>query len=238
MEAKKVKVYKSDRENFSLLRGFDFTKRDACKSPVVFLTISVVFYEWDQPKDLQSGKRKVRGAKGTRGSTKKTESKAVEESGTLPPLFKHLQALDGAAASSIFLPPGKGSSPPTQPMKDSWMEKVDLDMHDEPPPPSAVQREKTPVKTLDTLFSARLLGNDTPEPEHEEVSLEDEEKTTCGDPEDSKILRFFKKTAKEVVRWLESAYQIRVPMLFLYEHLVHHLMDEVEILEWVLQIPP
>ena len=90
-----------------------------------------------------------------------------------------------------------------------------------------------PGETLDALFSARLLGNETPEPEHEQVSSEDVEKTLLEDPEDSKILRFFKKTAEELVRWLESIFCVRVSELYLYEHLVTHLMEEVEILAWI-----
>ena len=65
------------------------------------------------------------------------------------------------------------------------------------------------------------------------MSSEDEEKTLLEDPEDSKILRFFKKTAEELVRWLESIFCVRVSELYLYEHLVTHLMEEVEILAWI-----
>ncbi|KAL7860858.1 hypothetical protein AOLI_G00172070 [Acnodon oligacanthus] len=75
---------------------------------------------------------------------------------------------------------------------DNWMEKVPLEIYDASPPPSAVQRETTsevmfdlPSETLSDLFSARLLGNETPEPEHEQVSSGDEEKTLIGDPKDS-----------------------------------------------------
>ncbi|KAL7872570.1 hypothetical protein SRHO_G00075530 [Serrasalmus rhombeus] len=113
------------------------------------------------------------------------------------------------------------------------MEKVGLGVHDGPPPPSAVQSERTPEVALDAVFSARLLGNETPEPEHEQVSSEDEEETLFGYPKDSKILRFFMKTAEELVRWLESTFHPQFPVWFLYEHLVGRLMEEVKMLPWI-----
>ncbi|XP_037393675.1 uncharacterized protein LOC108441297 isoform X2 [Pygocentrus nattereri] len=118
-------------------------------------------------------------------------------------------------------------------MKDNRMEKVGLGVHDGPPPPSAVQSERTPEVALDAVFSARLLGNETPEPEHEQVSSEDEEETLFGYPKDSKILRFFMKTAEELVRWLESTFLPQFPVWFLYEHLVGRLMEEVKMLAWI-----
>ncbi|KAL6491226.1 hypothetical protein MHYP_G00015710 [Metynnis hypsauchen] len=73
------------------------------------------------------------------------------------------------------------------------MEKVGLDLYDEPTLPSAVQRETSPEVTfslpseaLDILFSAWLLGNETPEPEHGQMSSGDE-KTLLVDPKDSKV---------------------------------------------------
>ncbi|XP_036413759.1 uncharacterized protein LOC118798430 [Colossoma macropomum] len=144
-------------------------------------------------KDKKSGKRKDRCAEGSRGPTKKRELKAAEDSGfnQLPPLRqeqeKTSQALNVAvhAQSYSVLPPIRGSCPPpVQAMKGDWLEKVGLDVHDDPSPPPPVQPEKTPELTfdlpsesLDALFSARLLGNETPElngvkefldtPEHE-----------------------------------------------------------------------
>ncbi|KAL7843758.1 hypothetical protein AOLI_G00252700 [Acnodon oligacanthus] len=135
----------------------------------------------------------------------------------------------GPGTSFSFLPPIKGSKPPVQPMKDNWMENS-LGVHDAPPPPSAVQRERTPEVTLDALFSARLLGNETPEPEHEQVSSEDEEETLSGYPKDLKVLSFFKKTAEELVRWLESTFHLGFPGSILYENLVDCLLEEVEML--------
>ncbi|KAL6491225.1 hypothetical protein MHYP_G00015700 [Metynnis hypsauchen] len=189
-----------------------------------------------EPEPGANGKRKVRGAKGARRSTKKRERKAVEESGTLPPPSKHLQALDAALQSSSFLPPIRGSSPPPRTMKDNWMEKVGLDLDDEPTLPSAVQRETSPEVTfslpseaLDILFSARLLGNETPEPEHGQMSSGDE-KTLLVDPKDSKVLTFFQRTAEELIKLLVSTFDVGTHKLSLYEHLVDRLMEEVEIL--------
>ncbi|KAL7875470.1 hypothetical protein AOLI_G00104330 [Acnodon oligacanthus] len=112
------------------------------------------------------------------------------------------------------------------------MEKVGLDLDDEPIPASAVQRETTPEvmfnlpsEALDILFSAWLLGDETLEPEHEQVSL-GHEKTLLADPKDSKVLTFFQRTAEELAKWLESTIDAPVPELFLYERLV----DKVEIL--------
>ncbi|KAL7857932.1 hypothetical protein AOLI_G00180340 [Acnodon oligacanthus] len=81
-----------------------------------------------------------------------------------------------------------------------WLEKVGLDVYDDPSPPPPVQPEKTPEltfnlpsKSLDTLFSAHLLGNETPEPkgvkeflatpeyEHEESQPRVEEVSTAAD---------------------------------------------------------
>ncbi|KAL7857928.1 hypothetical protein AOLI_G00180300 [Acnodon oligacanthus] len=81
-----------------------------------------------------------------------------------------------------------------------WLEKVGLDVYDDPSPPPPVQPEKTPEltfnlpsKSLDTLFSAHLLGNETPEPkgvkeflatpeyEHEESQARVEEVSTAAD---------------------------------------------------------
>ncbi|KAL7880933.1 hypothetical protein SRHO_G00031870 [Serrasalmus rhombeus] len=53
-----------------------------------------------------------------------------------------------------------------------------------------------PSETLDVLFSALLLDNETPEPEHEQISSGDEEKTLLGDPKDSKVPSFFQRTAE------------------------------------------
>ncbi|KAL6478907.1 hypothetical protein MHYP_G00123400 [Metynnis hypsauchen] len=144
-------------------------------------------------KEKKSGKRKERRAKGSRGPTKKRELKAAEDSGfiSLAPVKqeheKTSQALYVAvhAHSYSVLPPIKASCPPpVQPIKGDWLEKVGLDVYDDPSPPPPVQPEKTPELTfdlpsesLDTLFSAHLLGNETPElngfkeflaiPEHE-----------------------------------------------------------------------
>ncbi|XP_017580293.2 uncharacterized protein LOC108443904 [Pygocentrus nattereri] len=50
---------------------------------------------------------------------------------------------------------------------------------------------------------------------------------------DSKFLRFFKKTAEELVRWIGSECHPRFPVCFLYEHLVDRLMEQVKMLAWI-----
>ncbi|KAL7843743.1 hypothetical protein AOLI_G00252550 [Acnodon oligacanthus] len=73
-----------------------------------------------------------------------------------------------------------------------------------------------------------------PEHEHEEGQshVETVSSWTCvlEDPEDSKIRSFFKKTAEDLVRWLESTFHFRGSELLLYECLVDDLMEEEEIL--------
>ncbi|KAL7845405.1 hypothetical protein AOLI_G00235970 [Acnodon oligacanthus] len=143
------------------------------------------------------------------------------------------------------------------------LEKVGLEEHDDPSPPAAVLPEKTPELTLDlssesldTLFSAHHLGNETPEveflttPEHEreesqagvqEVSsgadclssslTEVEEVPLNRGPKDSKALTVppavVKKTAEELVKRLET-FKFRVPVTSFCERLVDHLMDELK----------
>ncbi|KAL7852304.1 hypothetical protein SRHO_G00180890 [Serrasalmus rhombeus] len=181
-------------------------------------------------KEKKSGKRKERQAKGSCGPTKKRELK--EDSGfiNLAPVRqkqeKTCQALyvDMRARSYCVLPPIKASCPPpVQAIKGAWLEKVGLDVFDDPSPPPPVQPETSPEMTfdlpsesLDTLFSAHLLGNETPEmngieeflasPEHEREESQArvevvssaagchrrsptvEEVTLSRDPEDSKVL--------------------------------------------------
>ncbi|KAL6460473.1 hypothetical protein MHYP_G00304390 [Metynnis hypsauchen] len=105
--------------------------------------------------------------------------------------------------------------------------------------------------TPEALFSARLLGNETPEPdvvkefpvtaEHEreegqseieEVSSDAGEETVCGDSKGLKILTVsptvFKRIAEEFVRRLESVHGA-VPLTFsFYKNLVDSLIEEVE----------
>ncbi|KAL7852273.1 hypothetical protein SRHO_G00180750 [Serrasalmus rhombeus] len=219
-------------------------------------------------KEKKSGKRKERQAKGSCGPTKKRELK--EDSGfiNLAPVRqkqeKTCQALyvDMRARSYCVLPPIKASCPPpVQAIKGAWLEKVGLDVFDDPSPPPPVQRETSPELTfdlasesLDTLFSARLLGNETPEvngveeflasPEHEreesQARVEEvssaagcEEVTLSRDPEDSKVLTVppavIKKIAEELVKRLESV-KVEVPVISLYERLVERLIDELETL--------
>ncbi|XP_036413155.1 uncharacterized protein LOC118797966 [Colossoma macropomum] len=102
------------------------------------------------------GKRKDRRAEGSRGPTKNRELKAAEDSGfnQLPPLRqeqeKTSQALNVAvhAQSYSVLPPIRGSCPPpVQAMKGDWLEKVGLDVHDDPSPPPPVQPENSSPDT-------------------------------------------------------------------------------------------
>ncbi|KAL7852305.1 hypothetical protein SRHO_G00180900 [Serrasalmus rhombeus] len=132
--------------------------------------------------------------------------------------------VDIRVPSFIILPPIKASCPPpVQAIKGAWLEKVGVDVFDDPSSPPPVQPETSPELTfdlpsesLDTLFSAHLLGNETPEvngieeflasPEHEreesQARVEEvssaagchrrsptvEEVTLSRDPEDSKVL--------------------------------------------------
>ncbi|KAL7845402.1 hypothetical protein AOLI_G00235940 [Acnodon oligacanthus] len=166
--------------------------------------------------------------------------------------------------SDRVLPPIQAwCPPPVQSIKVAWLEKVGLEEYDDPSPPAAVLPEKTPELTLDlssesldTLFSAHHLGNETPEveflttPEHEheesqagvqEVSsgadclssslTEVEEVPLNRGPKDSKALTVppavIKKTAEELVKRLES-FKFRVPVTSFCERLVDHLMDELK----------
>ncbi|KAL7835761.1 hypothetical protein SRHO_G00281080 [Serrasalmus rhombeus] len=52
-------------------------------------------------------------------------------------------------------------------------------------------------------------------------------------PKDSKFLRFFKKTAEELVRWIGSECHPRFPVCFLYEHVVDRLMEQVKMQAWI-----
>ncbi|KAL7845381.1 hypothetical protein AOLI_G00235730 [Acnodon oligacanthus] len=166
--------------------------------------------------------------------------------------------------SDRVLPPIQAwCPPPVQSIKVAWLEKVGLEEYDDPSPPAAVLPEKTPELTLnlsseslDTLFSAHLLGNETPEveflttPEHEredsqagvqEVSsaadclssslTEVEEVPLNRGPKDSKALTVppavIKKTAEELVKRLES-FKFGVPVTSFCERLVNRLMDELK----------
>ncbi|KAL7845378.1 hypothetical protein AOLI_G00235700 [Acnodon oligacanthus] len=166
--------------------------------------------------------------------------------------------------SDRVLPPIQAwCPPPVQSIKVAWLEKVGLEEYDDPSPPAAVLPEKTPELTLnlsseslDTLFSAHHLGNETPEveflttPEHEreesqagvqEVSsaadclssslTEVEEVPLNRGPKDSKALTVppavIKKTAEELVKRLES-FKFGVPVTSFCERLVNRLMDELK----------
>ncbi|KAL7852279.1 hypothetical protein SRHO_G00180640 [Serrasalmus rhombeus] len=223
-------------------------------------------------KEKKSGKRKERQAKGSCGPTKKRELK--EDSGfiNLAPVRqkqeKTCQALyvDMRARSYCVLPPIKASCPPpVQAIKGAWLEKVGLDVFDDPSPPPPVQPETSPEMTfylpsesLDTLFSARLLGNETPEmngieeflasPEHEreesQARVEEvssaagchrsptvEEVTLSRDPEDSKVLTLpptFIKKMAEELVKRLESLKVGVLVVSLYERLVERLIDELE----------
>ncbi|KAL7857924.1 hypothetical protein AOLI_G00180260 [Acnodon oligacanthus] len=126
------------------------------------------------------------------------------------------------------LPLIKASCPlPVQDIKGDWLENVGLDVYDDPSPPPPVQPEKTPEltfnlpsKSLDTLFSARLLGNETPEPKGVKEFL--------ATPE-YEYEEIIKKTAEELIKHLES-FKVGVPVISLYERLMDRLMDELETL--------
>ncbi|KAL6481901.1 hypothetical protein MHYP_G00099810 [Metynnis hypsauchen] len=120
-----------------------------------------------EQKEKKSGKRKERRAKGSCGPTKTRELKAAEVGRG----FIHLAPVRQEQEKTSQAPPIKASCPPpVQAIKGDWLEKVGLDLCDDPSPPPPVQPEKTskltfdlPSESLDTLFSARLLRNETPE---------------------------------------------------------------------------
>ncbi|KAL7857921.1 hypothetical protein AOLI_G00180230 [Acnodon oligacanthus] len=126
-------------------------------------------------------------------------------------------------------------------MMGDWLGKVGLDVYDDPSPPPPVQPEKTPEltfnlpsKSLDTLFSAHLLGNETPEPngvkeflatpehEHEESQARVKEVSTAAD---------YQSSHQEDSRGAHKA--SGVPVISLYERLMDRLMDELETLSHI-----
>ncbi|KAL7826871.1 hypothetical protein AOLI_G00320800 [Acnodon oligacanthus] len=159
------------------------------------------------------------------------------------------------------LPPIKRRVPVTAwAVKDDWSEKVGLESH-EPSTSHPVRKEKSPDQTtdlpstsLDALFSARLLGNQTPEPDVTEefpvmaeqerkegqsevkVSSKAGEETVSGESQELNFLTVsptvFKRTVEEVSRRLESVYG-EVFQNFPYNSLVDSLIDEVELLEQI-----
>ncbi|KAL7857930.1 hypothetical protein AOLI_G00180320 [Acnodon oligacanthus] len=136
-------------------------------------------------------------------SRAESKSRDVPRAPVVPPRRGSSKALYVAVHihSHSVLPLIKASCPlPVQDIKGDWLENVGLDVYDDPSPPPPVQPEKTPEltfnlpsKSLDTLFSARLLGNETPEPkgvkeflatpeyEHEESQARVKEVSTAAD---------------------------------------------------------
>ncbi|KAL7858219.1 hypothetical protein AOLI_G00183210 [Acnodon oligacanthus] len=94
-----------------------------------------------------------------------------------------------------------------------------------------------PGKSLDALFDACLLENETQEPnEINEVlvtsDLEREEGQAQVE-EVSSAMNLIKKTAKELIKPLESSFNVGVSVMFLYKCLVEHLMEELETLSQI-----
>ncbi|KAL7867971.1 hypothetical protein SRHO_G00093550 [Serrasalmus rhombeus] len=124
-----------------------------------------------------------------------------------------------------------------------------------------------PSKSLDALFDACLLENETPEPNGiKEVLVTSEQEREKGqaqveevsfavncqsrssaeveevsrDPKDSKIFTVppsvIKKTHKELIKLLESSFNVEVSvmcLMFLFKCLVEHLMEELETLSQI-----
>ncbi|KAL7840200.1 hypothetical protein AOLI_G00255230 [Acnodon oligacanthus] len=92
--------------------------------------------------------------------------------------------------------------------------------------------EPEPEPGTSSSFLPSIEGSSPPIPE--QVSSEDEEETLSVYPEDCKFLRFFKKTVKELIRWLDSStFHPGFPVSSLYEILVDRLMEQMEMQAWV-----
>ncbi|KAL7840218.1 hypothetical protein AOLI_G00255410 [Acnodon oligacanthus] len=92
--------------------------------------------------------------------------------------------------------------------------------------------EPEPEPGTSSSFLPSVEGSSPPIPE--QVSSEDEEETLSVYPEDCKFLRFFKKTVKELIRWLDSStFHPGFPVSSLYEILVDRLMEQMEMQAWV-----
>ncbi|KAL6477863.1 hypothetical protein MHYP_G00136980 [Metynnis hypsauchen] len=159
-------------------------------------------------------------------------------------------------------------------MKGDWLEKVGLDVRDDPSPPPPVPPKKTPElmfdlpsESFDVLLNSRLLGNETPEPngtkeflvtsekDHEEgqAQVEDmssvvncqsrssasmlEDVTLSQDLNDTKVLtvppRVIKKTAEELVKRLETSFNIVLPVILIYQRLVERLNEKLQTLSQI-----